>query len=91
MYLPENIVHRRKRGLSVPLAAWLRGPMLAWAENKLEAGRLEEIGVNAQAARELLNEHVARQADHAKALWTLLVLDEWLAWRLEEAASQGAH
>ena len=31
-YLPNEIVHRRKRGLSVPLAAWLRGPLLACAE-----------------------------------------------------------
>ncbi|MCA9729417.1 MAG: asparagine synthase (glutamine-hydrolyzing), partial [Candidatus Eisenbacteria bacterium] len=26
-YLPRAIVHRRKRGLSVPLSAWLRGPL----------------------------------------------------------------
>ena len=25
-YLPENIVNRRKRGLSLPIGRWLRGP-----------------------------------------------------------------
>src|SRR5258708_4940468 len=37
-YLPRWVVHRRKRGLSVPLAAWLRGPLRGWAEERLAAG-----------------------------------------------------
>ena len=31
-YLPRGIVQRRKRGLSVPLSRWLRGPLREWAE-----------------------------------------------------------
>ena len=34
-YLPAQIVHRRKRGLSVPLAQWLRGPLFDWAQDRL--------------------------------------------------------
>src|SRR4029077_272953 len=30
-YLPNNIVNRRKRGLSVPISSWLRGPLKEWA------------------------------------------------------------
>jgi asparagine synthase (glutamine-hydrolysing) len=85
-YLPRDIIHRRKRGLSVPLALWLRGPLQDWAEAKLRAGRLAEAGVNPAAAQALLHEHVARQADHARPLWTLLVLDEWLAWAEQQPA-----
>jgi len=29
---------------------------------------------------ELLEEHRRREADHARALWALMVLSEWLAW-----------
>jgi asparagine synthase (glutamine-hydrolysing) len=83
-YLPKDIIYRRKRGLSVPLASWLRGPLQDWAEGKLRAGRLAEAGVNPVAAQSLLHEHTARRADHARALWTLLVLDEWLAWAQEQ-------
>jgi asparagine synthase (glutamine-hydrolysing) len=83
-YLPAEIVHRRKRGLSVPLASWLLGPLYAWALEKLRSGRLEEVGISISATLALLEEHRLRQADHARALWTLLVLDEWLAWTLEQ-------
>ena len=38
------------------------------------------MGMRAAAAVALLDEHCGCDADHARALWTLLVLDEWLAW-----------
>lgn len=79
-YLPRAIVHRRKRGLSVPLATWLRGPLADWAVERLSEPRLELVGVRPSAARALFDEHRARAADHARALWTLIVLSEWILW-----------
>jgi asparagine synthase (glutamine-hydrolysing) len=79
-YLPAEIVHRRKRGLSVPIARWLRGPLRDWAQEALTNGLLDRVGISGAAAQSLLAEHSARQADHARALWTLLVLSEWLDW-----------
>ncbi|MFI5402756.1 MAG: asparagine synthase-related protein, partial [Planctomycetota bacterium] len=85
-YLPRRIVRRRKRGLSVPLSAWLRGPLEPWVRERLLAGRLEASGVRAEAALGLLGEHRERRADHARALWALVVLDEWLAWARRRSA-----
>jgi asparagine synthase (glutamine-hydrolysing) len=79
-YLPRWVVHRRKRGLSVPLASWLRGPLRGWAEERLTSGRLGAVGVDESAARALFGEHLRRERDHARALWTLVVLAEWLDW-----------
>jgi asparagine synthase (glutamine-hydrolysing) len=83
-YLPRHIVHRRKRGLSVPLQQWLCGPLRAWAASALGAGRLELAGIRPAAATELLTRHCEGKADHSRALWTLLTLDEWLAWATTE-------
>jgi asparagine synthase (glutamine-hydrolysing) len=79
-YLPAAIVYRRKRGLSVPLSRWLRGPLHAWAAARLADDRLRIAGVDPGAAVALLEEHRRRRADHARALWTLIVLAEWVAW-----------
>ncbi|MEN9675276.1 MAG: hypothetical protein RIS76_1172, partial [Verrucomicrobiota bacterium] len=76
-YLPREIVHRRKRGLSVPLGRWLRGPLRDWAEATLAPAHLEPLGLRAAGAREIFQEHLARKADHARALWTLIVLSHW--------------
>jgi asparagine synthase (glutamine-hydrolysing) len=79
-YLPNNIVNRRKRGLSVPISSWLRGPLKEWAIATLRNGRLEQVGIHTSAAMELVSEHCQRKVDHARAIWTLLVLGEWLDW-----------
>jgi asparagine synthase (glutamine-hydrolysing) len=86
-YLPKSIVHRRKRGLSVPIGSWLRGPLREWATTALGNQRLEQIGVRTPAALELFSEHCRHQSDHARALWTLIVLSEWLDWVAKETAS----
>lgn len=85
-YLPREIVYRRKRGLSVPLAKWLRGPLREWAEATLANPRLERAGLRPSSVSELFAEHLQRKADHARALWTLLALSEWLNWVFEETA-----
>ena len=79
-YLPRSIVDRRKRGLSVPLAGWLRGPLQEWAREKLSCRYFPAAGVDPRAVLGLFEEHRSRRADHARALWTLIVLSQWLEW-----------
>jgi asparagine synthase (glutamine-hydrolysing) len=79
-YLPDHIVNRRKRGLSVPIGSWLRGTLKEWATATLEKGLLERVGIRTSAALEIFAEHFQRKADHSRSLWTLLVLAEWLDW-----------
>ncbi|MGD0839579.1 MAG: asparagine synthase (glutamine-hydrolyzing) [Candidatus Acidiferrales bacterium] len=79
-YLSSATVHRRKRGLSVPLARWLREPLYDWARTRLGGTWLDAAGVRPGAALELLEEHRQRRADNSRALWTLIVLSEWIEW-----------
>ncbi|MDD1644486.1 MAG: asparagine synthase (glutamine-hydrolyzing) [Methylococcaceae bacterium] len=88
-YLPKEIVHRKKRGLSVPLSSWLREPLYEWAKSRLSSPLLDRVGVNRYVAVDLLQEHMHRKADHARSIWTLIVLSEWLEWVSEvEAGAQ---
>jgi asparagine synthase (glutamine-hydrolysing) len=79
-YLPKQVVTRRKRGLSVPLASWLRGPLRDWAQAHLSSGVLAEVGIDLRETQALFAEHQSRVSDHARAIWTLVVLSEWLQW-----------
>ena len=85
-YLPKSIVHRRKRGLSVPIGGWLRDPLREWAAAALSSKRLNQVGIRNSAVMELFSEHCQRKADHARALWSLIVLSEWLDWVARETA-----
>jgi asparagine synthase (glutamine-hydrolysing) len=87
-YLPRGIVRRRKRGLSVPLSGWLRGPLFEWAHARIVSPRLGAAGVERDAALALLEEHRTRMVDHARALWTLIVLSAWLDWAAARPATR---
>jgi asparagine synthase (glutamine-hydrolysing) len=82
-YLPASLIDRRKRGLSVPLASWLRGPLYEWTRELLASPRLATVGVDPAAAGAILEEHRARRADRARAIWTIVVLSVWLNWLAE--------
>ena len=79
-YLPKEIVYRKKRGLSVPLASWLRGPLRSWAEARVTHPALTLLGIHPQAVRAVFDAHQRREADHGRALWALIVVSEWLEW-----------
>jgi len=86
-YLPENIVLRRKRGLSVPISAWLRGPLHDLAEVTLGNGHLAQAGIRTGAVQDLFSEHISGQADHAARFGPCLVLSEWLDWVASETGA----
>ena len=46
----------------------------------MRSPRLASVGVDAKAAVAILDEHRARKADRARAVWTIVVLSVWLDW-----------
>jgi asparagine synthase (glutamine-hydrolysing) len=76
--LPRRIVNGRKRGFSIPAAAWLRGDLEPFARETLSAARLRSQGFFEPAAvTRLIDEHVAGRTDHSRQLWGLLAFTLW--------------
>jgi asparagine synthase (glutamine-hydrolysing) len=77
--VPREIVHGRKRGFSIPAAAWLRGPLLPFAREVLSSSRLQAQGVlSGSAAARVLERHASGAEDLSRQLWGLMVLSLWL-------------
>ena len=77
-YVPRSIIERPKQGFGVPIGTWLRGPLREWAEDLLDRRRLQRTGfVDPARAAALWTAHKASQADHAEALWAILMLESW--------------
>ena len=78
-WLPRDVIYRRKRGLSVPIASWINRGLRSEVDRLLEPDRLRKQGiVNETQVRTLLAEHRANRANHAKALWAVIVLQYWI-------------
>ncbi|MBF0624389.1 MAG: amidotransferase 1, exosortase A system-associated [Magnetococcales bacterium] len=77
--LPADLLRRPKRGFSIPLAAWLRGPLRTRVERSLLNGTLGETGwLEPRVIRELVEAHMSGRRDCAAALWALLMLEGFL-------------
>ena len=75
----REIARGRKKGFSIPAAAWLRGELEPFAREVLGADRLRRQGYFEPAAvSRLIDEHVARREDHSRQLWGLLSFSLWL-------------
>jgi asparagine synthase (glutamine-hydrolysing) len=76
--LPREIVAGRKKGFSIPAAAWLRGELLPMARDLLSPAALRRGGLLDPApVTRLLDEHAARADDHSRPLWGLLCFALW--------------
>ena len=83
--VPREIVHGRKRGFSIPAAAWLRGELLPFARETLSAGHLRSQGFFEPApVSRLLDEHAAGTRDWSRQLWGLLAFTLWYERHVEQ-------
>lgn len=91
--LPTEVLYRTKMGFSVPMAAWLRGPLAQRARDALTGGAIAECGYFEPTVLDrLLSEHASGRADHGTTLWSLLTLDAFLRRTQQPAAAtSGTH
>jgi asparagine synthase (glutamine-hydrolysing) len=75
-YLPRQIVHRTKRGFTVPVSSWIRNSDLI--KEFLTERRYYEGGpVNYERVQQLFEEHIGRRNDNARELWLIFVFKYW--------------
>jgi asparagine synthase (glutamine-hydrolysing) len=76
--LPRSIVWGKKRGFSIPAAAWLRGELEPFARETLSADTLRRQGFfDPPVVQRLIDEHVSRREDRSRQLWGLLAFTLW--------------
>jgi asparagine synthase (glutamine-hydrolysing) len=81
--VPDAVIRRRKRGLSVPVARWLNAGLASLADQHLKAPRLFP---GASTAR-LLAEHRSGRRNHARQLWPILMAELWAErWGVDPVA-----
>ena len=77
-HLPAAILARSKKGFGIPVARWLRGPLLPMLHSLLEPGRLARQGLfRPSEVSKIVREHLAGTHDHRKPLWTLVMFQLW--------------
>ena len=76
-HVPRALIDRPKMGFSVPLDAWLRGPLRAWAEALLFTPQANDELLDAGELRRMWNEHQSGARNWQHAFWSVLMLRGW--------------
>ena len=82
--LPDEIIHRRKKGFGIPIARWLRNELKDFMLNSLNETKIKRQGFfNYPYIKKLIDEHLEKKKDNRKSLWSLLVFQIWHETYLE--------
>jgi asparagine synthase (glutamine-hydrolysing) len=77
-YVPRTLVERPKMGFGVPIDAWLRGPLKAWAGDLLDPHAMSRAGLLDPAPiQEKWAEHQSGRRNWQHFLWNVLMFEAW--------------
>ncbi|UCI16760.1 asparagine synthase (glutamine-hydrolyzing) [Mesorhizobium sp. B2-1-8] len=77
-YVPQRLTDRPKQGFDVPISAWLKGPLRAWASDLLADARVHDDGILDLARVDATwCAHLNGHQDHARDLWPVLMFQAW--------------
>jgi len=89
--LPDSILRRRKQGFSIPLAAWLRGPLRELVRTTLSGNALRDLGLfDLQAVERMLDEHDRGVRNYETQLWALIIFVIWHRTYMKMSGSRAA-
>jgi asparagine synthase (glutamine-hydrolysing) len=78
LWVPRELLSRRKHGLSVPLAGMFRAELRDLLLAELDPARLDREGLlRGEAVSAMVADHMSSRRDRARGLWAVLSLVLW--------------
>jgi asparagine synthase (glutamine-hydrolysing) len=78
-HVPLEMFERPKKGFSVPIEEWLRGPLRDWSEELLSTSRLKRDDFfQPEPIQRMLKEHISGKRRWHHQLWNILMFQSWL-------------
>jgi asparagine synthase (glutamine-hydrolysing) len=76
--LPDSIINRSKKGLSVPVASWIKNDFREIILDVLSFDHIKNQGLfNPEFIERLVEEHLKGTRDNRKEIWTLFMFFLW--------------
>lgn len=85
----SEIARRPKQGFSVPIHAWLRGPLREPMLDLLSVSRLNRVAIfDSRAVQQRMDDHLNGRRDLGFELWGLMIFMAWHARYIERDVSR---
>ncbi len=92
MLLPDEILHRPKRGFAIPLSHWFHEDLNDYARSVLDSAQARQRGIFDPGFIQKLLEPDAPQhfVNHGSNIWCLLCLELWFQTYLDQPTRQSS-
>ena len=78
-YIPKENFNRPKTGFSIPIAAWLRGPLKEWANDLLSCDLINKQDfLSSDNVKKIWESHLKGNSANTELIWTILMWQSWL-------------
>ena len=78
-YLPISLYDSPKKGFSVPIGNWLRNELFDWSSELMKINNIKKYDfLNFEIINNYWKRHQSSKHDHAKKIWNILVLLQWM-------------
>ncbi len=78
-HVPHDNLYRKKMGFRVPMCEWLKGPLKEKMQTLLISKAFIEAEIfDDKKIKKMITEHVKSVKDHSAALWTLMMLGQFI-------------
>jgi asparagine synthase (glutamine-hydrolysing) len=85
-HLPQQVVHRKKMGFSMPVKEWLRSDLRPLGEETILSAKFKHRGLFDQNyAQWMWNQHQKGLRDFSRPLWSLLTFELWAQKYLDQS------
>lgn len=77
--VPAEILHKPKRGFTVPISDWFRSDLMAFIQSRLldSSALYACYGLNKKVVERCLREHIKQKHDYSGFLWQMLMFVVW--------------
>ncbi|MBN2345471.1 MAG: asparagine synthase (glutamine-hydrolyzing) [Candidatus Aminicenantes bacterium] len=76
--LDNETIYRQKEGFSIPIKNWLKSELKELMLETLSEKKINEMGYfSPRAVREMIQQHLQNQENHAHRLWALMQFHLW--------------
>ena len=78
-YLDKDLIYTEKKGFSVPMREWLKGPLKSWAEDMLNSEDFKNSEFwDSQKVIKSWKDHQEGLIDSSSLIWSVLSFQSWL-------------
>ncbi|MBU1082992.1 asparagine synthase (glutamine-hydrolyzing) [Patescibacteria group bacterium] len=82
--LPANFDKQTKKGFSIPMSSWLKGPLRAIMDNSLSTESIKKRGFFSPTEVEKLKQRFLSGRLHWSPIWLLMVIELWCRETLDQ-------